>query len=396
MFESFVSCYDSRTRNPRWVAEALTAAGCAGGEGSASRVGSTFSEDASLPVRFRARLADFRASGYDRGHLAAAANHRGSGAEALRATFTLSNVSPQTGPCVPARYEYRSLLAHADAIALFVTLLCRGFNRDYWARLEKFTRQLTERYAAVHVITGPLFLPQADDDAAAAERKAPGAPKWRAAWPLLGRPPALVAVPTHFFKVIYAVGGGDDKQPTALGAFVLPNVAIPVAQPLAHFAVPLDALEAAAGLSFFDAPLGGPDGASRAAFLEVEARLMEALPAPPAGRIAGAMPARPALPLPQQEAPAALPAPPAQKRLPPPPPPPNDEASSADQGALVVAAKPQALAVAEPSPALVRAARRAGVPAPLCAAEACRLPAENWWLANGGNGNGNGGASDTE
>ena len=40
-----------------------------------------------------------------------------------------------------------------------------------------------------------------------------------------------------------------------------------------------------------------------------------------------------------------------------------------------------------------------GVPAPLCAAEACRLPAENWWLANGGangNGNGNGGASDTE
>jgi DNA/RNA endonuclease G (NUC1) len=369
VFESFVSCYDSRTRNPRWVAEALTAAGCAGGEGSASRVGSTFCEDASLPVRFRARLADFRASGYDRGHLAAAANHRGSGAEALRATFTLSNVSPQTG---------------------------NGFNRDYWARLEKFTRQLTERYAAVHVITGPLFLPQPENDDDT-ERKAPppGAPRWRAAWPLLGRPPALVAVPTHFFKVIYAVGGGDEKQPTALGAFVLPNVAIPPAQPLAHFAVPLDALEAAAGLSFFDAPLRGPDGASRAAFLDVEARMMEALPAPPAGRIAGAMPARPALPPPTQEAAAALPAPPALKRLPPPPPPPKDEAPS-DQGALVVAAKPQALAVAEPSPALVRAARRAGVPAPLCAAEACRLPAENWWLASNGNGNGNGGASDTE
>jgi hypothetical protein len=123
--------------------------------------------------------------------------------------------------------------------------------------------------------------------------------------------------------------------------------------------------------------------------------MMEALPAPPAGRIAGAMPARPALPPPQQEAAAALPAPPVQKRLPPPPPPPKDEAPS-DQGALVVAAKPQALAVAEPSPALVRAARRAGVPAPLCAAEACRLPAENWWLASNGNGNGNGGASDTE
>ena len=90
-----MSCYDARTRNPRWVAEALTAEGSRGGEGAANRTGVPFSEDGALPRRFRAALDDFRASGFDRGHLAAAANHRGEGPDALRATFTLSNVSPQ-------------------------------------------------------------------------------------------------------------------------------------------------------------------------------------------------------------------------------------------------------------------------------------------------------------
>ena len=362
VFESFVSCYDARTRNPRWVAERLAAEGCAGGDGSASRVGTAFVEDAALLPRLRARLADFRFSGYDRGHLAAAANHRGAGADALKATFTLSNVSPQVGP---------------------------GFNRDYWARLEKFTRQLTERYEAVHVITGPLFLPRPDDSDAT--RK--GGPRWRADWPMLGAPPALVSVPTHFYKVIYAVPSADEGVPAALGAFVVPNAAIPPAQPLAHYAVPLEALETVAGLHFFDAPLGGADGPSREAFAAIEAQLLDALPAPPAGRFG----ARPALPPPPPEVPA-LPQPPPQKRLPP-----GDHGGAAEEavggGALVVAAKPQQALVAEPSPRVVRAARRAGVPAPLCAAEACRLPAENWWLANGGangNGNGNGGASDTE
>lgn len=42
--------------------------------------------------------------GYDRGHLAPAANSRGSAA-AMAETFTLANISPQVGP---------------------------GFNRDYW------------------------------------------------------------------------------------------------------------------------------------------------------------------------------------------------------------------------------------------------------------------------
>ena len=34
----------------------------------------------------------------------------------------------------------------------------KGFNRDYWERLERWCRGLTEHYAAVVVFTGPLYL----------------------------------------------------------------------------------------------------------------------------------------------------------------------------------------------------------------------------------------------
>ena len=75
--------------------------------------------------------------------------------------------------------------------------------RHYWARLEKFCRDLTKSYDTVHVITGPLFLPEPIIGTTAAKGDAPppGGPKWRATWQFLGRPPALMAVPTHFYKV---------------------------------------------------------------------------------------------------------------------------------------------------------------------------------------------------
>ena len=43
---------------------------------------------------FRATRGDYKGSGYDRGHLAAASNHRYS-QKAMDQTFMLSNVSPQ-------------------------------------------------------------------------------------------------------------------------------------------------------------------------------------------------------------------------------------------------------------------------------------------------------------
>lgn len=53
-----------------------------------------FMEDQSVHGYHRATNKDYIGSGYDRGHLAAAANHRNS-TTAMSQTFLLSNIAPQ-------------------------------------------------------------------------------------------------------------------------------------------------------------------------------------------------------------------------------------------------------------------------------------------------------------
>ena len=129
----------------------------------------------------------------------------------MDATFALSNMCPQVGD---------------------------GFNRDYWAHLEDFCRRLTLKFPSVRVVTGPLYLPRKD------ERDG----KWRVSYEVIGSPPN-VAVPTHFFKVVFAEDGrvGGD---VALGAFVLPNAEIDNEKPLGDFEVPVEIVERASGLEF--------------------------------------------------------------------------------------------------------------------------------------------------
>ena len=106
--------------------------------------------------------------------------------EALAASFVLSNVAPQVGP---------------------------GMNRDYWARFERFVKTLAtgaggggggERSGSgdgereVVVFTGPLYLPRRVKPGRGAP---PNAPRYEMRHPMLGDPPRLVAVPTHFYKV---------------------------------------------------------------------------------------------------------------------------------------------------------------------------------------------------
>ena len=276
----YVASYDARTRNPRWVLERITAQSC---DGVGTRKKSRFVEDDEVDGAHAAKLSDFRGSGYDRGHLAAAAGHKNT-QRAMDDTFSLINVCPQVGD---------------------------GFNRDYWARLEQFTRELATKLnpdGDVLVATGPLFLPtkisaserRARDfrDAAAAPgagvegKKKSFAPAlvdvsssaaarpsttWEMRYPLLGDAPELVHVPTHFFKVVLVRRGDRDEtteaekkkkgardarktalSPTVAAAFVLPNAPIPPETPLETFAVPLAELEAAAGLNFFrQGALGG-------------------------------------------------------------------------------------------------------------------------------------------
>ncbi|KAJ4268748.1 nuclease [Fusarium torreyae] len=202
-----VSSYDRRLRNPHWVVEHITPASLAIREGD--RKNSNFAEDDSVPQKFRAGLKDYFRSGYDRGHQVPAADCKWS-QKAMDDTFYLTNMCPQVGD---------------------------GFNRDYWAHFEDFCRRLTVRYPSVRIVTGPLYLPKKEADG-----------KWYVKYEMIGSPPS-VAVPTHFYKVIFAEDGRVGGN-VALGAFVLPNAPISNTKPITDFEVPLEAVERASGLEF--------------------------------------------------------------------------------------------------------------------------------------------------
>ncbi|XP_077379165.1 endonuclease G, mitochondrial isoform X2 [Festucalex cinctus] len=202
--ESYVSSYDPRTRTPAWVIERL------GDDtllGAADRKRCDFKADDSVHVFHRATNADYKGSGLDRGHMAAAANHKWS-QKAMDDTFYLTNVAPQNP----------------------------HLNQNAWNNLEKLCRSLTKRYANVYVCTGPLYLPRQEADG-----------KLYVRYQVVGG--NHVAVPTHFFKVlILERGGGQDG--VELRSYVLPNQPVDDKIPLERFLVPIESIERAAGLLF--------------------------------------------------------------------------------------------------------------------------------------------------
>lgn len=93
IFEDFVLSYDRRTRIPNWVFEHLTKEKLMSAEDT-DRGKSEFKEDTAIHSFFRSTNKDYKFSGYDRGHLAAAANHRLT-QNIMDETFFLSNMAPQ-------------------------------------------------------------------------------------------------------------------------------------------------------------------------------------------------------------------------------------------------------------------------------------------------------------
>lgn len=207
-YNDFVLSYDQRNRVPHWVFEHLTRSHVKHNP-EVDRAKCDFHEDSSVHRFFRSTNSDYKASGYDRGHLAAAGNHRLSQTH-VDETFVLSNIAPQVG---------------------------KGFNRDAWNNLEKYTRGMTKRYDNVYVCSGPLYLPRRESDG-----------KYYVKYEVIGQ--NNVAVPTHFFKVVIceeATTGQLDLE-----SFVMPNKPIENDIPVTSFRVPLETIERAAGLLFCD------------------------------------------------------------------------------------------------------------------------------------------------
>ena len=158
----------------------------------AAKRGDDFKEDPEIPTG-SATLADYRRSGYDRGHLAPAADM----AYSLRTmgdSFFMSNMSPQRPK----------------------------FNRGVWKDLEAQVRYFAITEKDIYVVTGPV-LPKTKTVTIGGNR---------------------VTVPTHYYKVIY-----DRTPPEKMIGFILPNEGSN--RPLRDFAVTMDAVEDATGLNFF-------------------------------------------------------------------------------------------------------------------------------------------------
>lgn len=141
-----------------------------------------------------AELSDYRGSGYDRGHLAPAADFRWS-AEAMSDTFYLSNMSPQDP----------------------------SFNRGIWADLEAAVRVMAYENESIYVVTGPVLT--------AGPYKTIGENE--------------VAVPNEYYKVILDYTEPEIK---AIG-FLLPNEGS--SRSLESFATTVDTVEEKTGIDFF-------------------------------------------------------------------------------------------------------------------------------------------------
>jgi len=162
---------------PLWVSEQVTKQQLGGDLPRNNK----FAPDPKLKPGRRSELADYKGSGYDRGHMAPAGNQTRD-AELKVQTFFLSNMTPQ----VPA------------------------LNQQIWRELEDKTRDWVEQFGVTHQITGALFYDPKEESPETAD----GLIEYN----VIGK--GHVAVPTHLFKIIIAKDSGGQTRAIA---FVIEN-----------------------------------------------------------------------------------------------------------------------------------------------------------------------------
>ena len=185
----FSLVYDEEHEQARWVAYELTRDEVFG----IYERGDNFRPDRSIRTG-SADLADYRGSGYDRGHLIPAADLSWS-EQAMSDSFYMSNMSPQEP----------------------------SFNRGIWASLEAVIRNFAAVEGAVHVVTGPVLTDGPYETIGENE----------------------VSIPQYYYKVILDYVEPEKK---AIG-FLLPNEGS--REDLATFATTVREVEQVTGIDFF-------------------------------------------------------------------------------------------------------------------------------------------------
>ena len=165
-FAGFELCYREDYEDSEWVAYTITR------EKLVSVIKRTddFRADTSITTG-SATPADYKASGYDRGHLAPAADMQWS-SETMHESFLMSNMTPQAPQ----------------------------LNRGMWKELEENVRKWAQNFGEVTVVTGPVL------EKPSAEYSSIGSNK--------------VAVPEFFYKALLSKSNNGD---TIMAAFIMPN-----------------------------------------------------------------------------------------------------------------------------------------------------------------------------
>lgn len=187
--KGYTVSYNADWKIPNWVAYELTDVEVAGEEPR----GKKFVPDPMVPKYESATTDDYKGSGFDRGHMAPAADMKWH-PQAMRESFYLSNICPQN----------------------------HNLNGGVWKDLEEQVRDLAEQKGRIYVVCGPIV---SDDYQTIGANK--------------------VVVPSAFFKVLLQEENG---QIHTIG-FVYENVA--GRRPMSTYAMTVDEVEERTGIDFF-------------------------------------------------------------------------------------------------------------------------------------------------
>lgn len=192
--KGYVLGYNAEKKIADWVSYHFTDVYCV------RNVGRTddFRADPDLLPGQRAELGDYKGSGYDRGHLAPAAD-MARDEQIMSESFLLSNMAPQVGA---------------------------GFNRGIWKKLEEQVRGWVQQRKNMYVFTGSIFSDPEHYNTIGSNK---------------------VAVPTHFYKIVVSCTEAGNNLDAI--AFILPNQQNPD-EKLPKFITSIDEIERVTGLNF--------------------------------------------------------------------------------------------------------------------------------------------------
>lgn len=182
--------YNEKTRTPQWVAWELTKAETEGKE----KREDFFQPDPDVRGS-KVQHGDYIGSGYDRGHMAPAADMKWN-KQAMEEAFYMSNICPQD----------------------------HSLNAGVWNTLENQCRTWARRYGKVYIVCGPIYN---------GKRRTEYIGKRR------------VKVPDAFFKVVLIY---EARKTLAMGFFFENESG---QQPLTHYMTTVDSIEQATGIDFF-------------------------------------------------------------------------------------------------------------------------------------------------